>query len=150
MLPFGALKRALQNVWTLRFVDPQSPPWAFPGPPGASRKPPGPKTDQSKKPRNLKELIKQWSSVQLWPVQCETQQNKRDTDPGSHLQCGHVGVQKTSRNGLSSKMSPCNGQVGYSTGFFEKGFKISVCEVCTRQLFKAFSDTYHGYTRDKF
>ena len=33
---------------------PQSPPWAFPGPPGASRRSPGPKTNQIKKPRNPK------------------------------------------------------------------------------------------------
>ena len=39
---------------------PQSPSWAFPGPPGASRGPPGPKTNQSKKLRNLKELTEQW------------------------------------------------------------------------------------------
>ncbi len=32
-----------------------------PGAPGASRRPPGPKTNQSKKPRNLKELTEQWS-----------------------------------------------------------------------------------------
>ncbi len=37
-------------------------PWAFPGPPGASRGPQGPKTNQSKKPRNLKELTEQWRS----------------------------------------------------------------------------------------
>ncbi len=34
---------------------------AFPGPPGASRRPPRPKTNQSQKPRNLKELAEQWS-----------------------------------------------------------------------------------------
>ncbi len=67
------LDKALQRVWGFRFFDPgpggsggsreapQSPPWAFPGPPGASRRPPGPKTNQSEKPRNLTELIKQWS-----------------------------------------------------------------------------------------
>ena len=33
-------------------------PWAFPGPP---ERPPGPKTNQSKKHRNLKEMIEQWS-----------------------------------------------------------------------------------------
>ncbi len=37
----------------------EGPPWDFPGPPGASRRPSGPETNQSKKPRNLKELIKQ-------------------------------------------------------------------------------------------
>ena len=69
----GPLSRALQKVWVFRFFDPgpggsggpreapQSPPWAFPGPPGASRRPPGPKTNQSKKPRNLKELTEHWS-----------------------------------------------------------------------------------------
>jgi hypothetical protein len=36
-------------------------PWAFPGPPWASRRPPGPKTNQSKKPGNLKELTEQRS-----------------------------------------------------------------------------------------
>ena len=40
---------------------PEGPPWAFPVPPGASRRPPGPKTNQSKKPRNLKELTERWS-----------------------------------------------------------------------------------------
>ena len=67
------LKRAPQQIWVFRFFGlgpggsegpreaPQSPPWAFPGPPGASRRPPGPKTNKSKKHRNLKELIKQWS-----------------------------------------------------------------------------------------
>ncbi len=35
-------------------------PWAFPEPPGASRRPPGPKTNPRKKPRNLKAFIKQW------------------------------------------------------------------------------------------
>ncbi len=39
-------------------------PWAFPGPPEASRRSPGPKTNQSKKPRNLKELTEQWSNNQ--------------------------------------------------------------------------------------
>ncbi len=34
--------------------------WAFPGPPGASRMPLGSKTNQSNKPRNLKELTEQW------------------------------------------------------------------------------------------
>ncbi len=36
-------------------------PWAFPRPPGASRRPPVPETNQSKKLRNLKELTEQWS-----------------------------------------------------------------------------------------
>ncbi len=40
---------------------PRSPAWAFPGPPGASRMPPGPKTNQSKKSRSLAKLIEQWS-----------------------------------------------------------------------------------------
>ncbi len=35
-------------------------PWAFPGRPEASQRPPGLKTNQSNKPRNLKELIEQW------------------------------------------------------------------------------------------
>ncbi len=35
-------------------------PWAFPGPPGAFRRPPGPKTNESKKLRNVKELTEQW------------------------------------------------------------------------------------------
>ena len=68
------LSRALQKVWVFRFFDPgpgasggpwKAPlgyPWVFPGPPGASRRPPGPKTKQSKKPRNLKELTEQWRS----------------------------------------------------------------------------------------
>jgi hypothetical protein len=38
-------------------------PWAFRGPPGASRRPPGPKTNQSKKHRNLKEVTEQWSPI---------------------------------------------------------------------------------------
>ena len=37
-------------------------PWAF-GPPGASRRLPGPKTNQSKKPKNLKELTERWSKL---------------------------------------------------------------------------------------
>ncbi len=37
-------------------------PWALPGPPGASRRLPGPKTSQSRKPKNLKELTERWSS----------------------------------------------------------------------------------------
>ncbi len=44
-------------------------PWAFPGPPEASRRPPGPKTNQSKKPRYLKELTERWS--QLVVVGCD-------------------------------------------------------------------------------
>ncbi len=68
------LSGALQQVWVFRFFDPgpggsggpreapQSHPWAFPGPPGASRRPPGPKTNPSKKPKNLKELTEQWRS----------------------------------------------------------------------------------------
>ncbi len=44
---------------------PPSPSWALPGPPGASRRPPGPKTNEGKKSGNLKKLIEQWSS-QLW------------------------------------------------------------------------------------
>ena len=39
---------------------PGSPPEPSVGLPGASRRPPGPKTDQSKKPRNLKVMIEQW------------------------------------------------------------------------------------------
>jgi hypothetical protein len=39
---------------------PEGPPWAFPRPLGASRRPPGPETNQSKRPRNLKEFLKQW------------------------------------------------------------------------------------------
>ncbi len=69
------LSRALQQVWVFRFCDsgsgnsggpreaPKSHPWAFPGPPGASRRPPGPKANQSKKPINLKELTEQWSQA---------------------------------------------------------------------------------------
>ncbi len=69
------LSRALQKVWVFRFFDPGPGasggprkvslgyPWAFPGPPEASRRPPGPKTDQSKKPRNLKELTERWRRV---------------------------------------------------------------------------------------
>ncbi len=74
------LNMALQKVWDVRFFDPgpgesgghreapQSPPWAFPGPPRASRRPPGPKTNQSERPRNLKELIMQWSRSALHVV----------------------------------------------------------------------------------
>ncbi len=40
-------------------------PWAFPGPPGISRRPPGPKTNQSKKPKNLKDLTEQWSLIEV-------------------------------------------------------------------------------------
>ena len=42
---------------------PLSYPSAFPGSPGASRKPPGPKTNQSKKIKNLKEFTDRWSYV---------------------------------------------------------------------------------------
>ncbi len=41
-------------------------PLAFPGDPGASRRPPGPKTKQTKKPRNLNELTEQWRYVRNW------------------------------------------------------------------------------------
>ncbi len=56
-------------MWVFRFSDPgpgasggpRKVPlgylWAFPGPPEASRKPPGPKTNQSKNPRNLKNKL---------------------------------------------------------------------------------------------
>ncbi len=37
-------------------------PWAFPGPPGACRRPSGRKRTQSKKPKNLKELTERWST----------------------------------------------------------------------------------------
>ena len=40
---------------------PQSYPWAFQGPPEASRRHPGPKTIQSKKLRHLKILTERWS-----------------------------------------------------------------------------------------
>ena len=36
-------------------------PRAFPGPPGAPRRPPAPKTNQSKKTINKRELTEQWS-----------------------------------------------------------------------------------------
>ncbi len=61
-----------QQVWVFRFFGPgprgsggpreapEGPPWAFPGPPEASRGRPGPKTNESNKPRILKELIEQW------------------------------------------------------------------------------------------
>ena len=70
----GPLSRALQKVWVFRFFDPgpglreapgrppQSYPWAFPGPPEASRRPPGPnKTTQSKKKKHLKILTERWN-----------------------------------------------------------------------------------------
>ncbi len=37
-------------------------PGAFPGPPGASRRPPGPKTNQQKL-RNLKEVAESWNQL---------------------------------------------------------------------------------------
>ncbi len=52
------LSRALRKLWVFRFFDPGpgasggprkvplGVPWAFPGPPGASKKPPGPKTNR--------------------------------------------------------------------------------------------------------
>ncbi len=52
------IRLRLRKVWFFCFVDPGSGasgaprrvplgyPWAFPGPPGASRRPPGPKTNQ--------------------------------------------------------------------------------------------------------
>ena len=69
----GPLSRDLQNVWVFRFLTrapgpreaSERSPWAIRGPsqgsPGASRRPPEPKTNQSKKHRNLKELTEQWS-----------------------------------------------------------------------------------------
>ncbi len=63
------LNRALQQVFVFRFFDPgpagsgcprevpEGPPWAFPGPPGASRRSPGPTTSENKKPKNLKDLV---------------------------------------------------------------------------------------------
>jgi hypothetical protein len=47
---------------------PLSYPWAFPGPPRASRRPPGNKTNQSNKPKNLKELTARW---RLGNVNCD-------------------------------------------------------------------------------
>ncbi len=81
------LNRALRKELVFKLFDlgqggsggpretPQSPPWAFPGRPGASRRSPGPKTNQCKKPRNLKALIKQWCKVlasQLLAELCST------------------------------------------------------------------------------
>ncbi len=70
---YRPLSRALQKTLVFRFFEPApggsggpreaplSYPWAFLGPSGASRRPPGPKTNQSEKTRNLKELTEQWS-----------------------------------------------------------------------------------------
>ncbi len=63
------LSKSLQKLWVFWFFDPgqgevRGPPGGPPGPsvglPGASRRPPGPKTNQSKKPRNPKELTEHW------------------------------------------------------------------------------------------
>ncbi len=63
------LSRALQKVWVFRLFDPGPGPsggprkvplgypWAFPRHPEASRRPPGPKTNQSQKPRNVSKRI---------------------------------------------------------------------------------------------
>ena len=56
----GPLKRALQKVLVFILFDP-GPGGSSVGLPGASGGPPGPKTNQSKKHRNLKELTEQWS-----------------------------------------------------------------------------------------
>ncbi len=66
--------------------------WAFPGPPGASRRPPGPKTNRSKKHRNPKELIEQWS--QRWVDLPDS----RHTSKKSHEFCRpHAGPRNTAR-----------------------------------------------------
>ncbi len=46
-----------------REVHPPEPSVGVPGPPGATRRPPGPNTHQNKRPRNLKVLIERWRSV---------------------------------------------------------------------------------------
>ena len=88
-----SLSRAQQKVLVYRFFDPglggsggprEAPlgyPWAFPEPPGASRRPTGPKTNQSKKPRNLKGLTERWRghSVSILHTAIATQISKPAT-----------------------------------------------------------------------
>ena len=69
LVPARPLNWALQKILVFRFFDPGpgvrrplgSSPVLSVGLPGASGGLPGPKTNQSKKHRNLKELTEQWS-----------------------------------------------------------------------------------------
>ncbi len=91
----GRSKRALQQVWVLGFLArrsggprevPQGSPYAFPGPPGASRRHSGPNASKGKTPRNLKVLTKQLSQSSLGtpPGNPETQESWADPSTTSH------------------------------------------------------------------